>query len=128
MLEVDGRPGAAYEELRVFATDVVRLWPALRASTTESDLAMIYSYDNEFYQGLWQGPKTYESRVYRFYVGLKSLQRNVDLVSPDVDLFALSDGGSSGTRDGDRCTSSTNGRVCEARRHPRAGCEGRHAG
>jgi len=86
VLEVDGRPGAAYEELRVFATDVVRLWPALRASTTESDLAMIYSYDNEFYQGFWQGPKTYESRVYRFYVGLKSLQRNVDLVSPDVNL------------------------------------------
>jgi beta-galactosidase len=69
--------------------EFAELGPKLANATTTSDVAMLYDFTNEFAQGFWSvgtpGDR-YDSEASRFYVGLKSLQRNIDAVPLSADL------------------------------------------
>ena len=70
------------------------LGPRLANAKTNSDIALLYDFTNEFAQGFWSvGDRTdrYDAESSRFYAGLKSLQRNIDIVplSADLDKYKL---------------------------------------
>jgi beta-galactosidase len=69
--------------------EFAELGPRLANATTNSDVALLYDFTNEFAQGFWSvGERTdrYDAECSRFYAGLKSLQRNIDIVPLDADL------------------------------------------
>lgn len=69
--------------------EFAELGPKLANAKTNSDVAMLYDFTNEFAQGFWSvGERTdrYDAECSRFYAGLKSLQRNIDIVPLAADL------------------------------------------
>jgi beta-galactosidase len=63
-------------------SEFLRLFPKLKDATTESDIAMIYSYPNEWEQGIWKrNGLGYDDESERYYKALKTIGRNVDMVS-----------------------------------------------
>ena len=86
VLQMDGSFGPAEAQHRRVSEELKRLAPLLADATTESDVAMIYCYDNQWFQGFWSGPEGYDEESERFYKGLKSLARNIDVIPPHRDL------------------------------------------
>ena len=69
--------------------EFAELGPRLADAKTNSDVALLYDFTNEFAQGFWSvGDRTdrYDAESSRFYAGLKSLQRNIDIVPLSADL------------------------------------------
>ena len=69
--------------------EFAELGPKLAAAQTNSDVALLYDFTNEFAQGFWSvGERTdrYDAECSRFYAGLKSLQRNIDIVPLAADF------------------------------------------
>lgn len=69
--------------LQRIGLEFAQLGPKLANATTRSDVALLYDFTNEFAQGFWSvGDSTdrYDAECSRFYAGLKSLQRNIDIV------------------------------------------------
>ena len=65
------------------------LGPRLHGAVTRADVALLYDFTNEFAQGFWsvgQPTERYDGGASRSYAGLKSLQRNVDIVPLKADL------------------------------------------
>lgn len=65
------------------------LGPELANARTNADIALLYDFTNEFAQGFWSvGERTdrYDAECSRFYAGLKSLQRNIDIVPVAAEL------------------------------------------
>lgn len=91
MLEPDGSFGASAAVLRQTFAEITRLQPKLGHARTVSDIALIYSYENSWDQGfrIRQGPGVgagYDNVAQRYYIGVKSLKRNVDVVPDTLDL------------------------------------------
>lgn len=75
--------------LQRIGQEFAQLGPKLANATTHSDVAQIYDFTNEFAQGFWSvgdAKDRYDAEASRFYAGLKSLQRNIDIVPLNADL------------------------------------------
>jgi len=91
MLEPDGSFGISAPLLQKTMEEIGRLYPRLREARTVADHALIYSYENSWDQGyrLRSGPNVgmgYDNTATRYYTGLKSLKRNVDVIPETRDL------------------------------------------
>ena len=91
VLRLDGSAGPEAEESQRINADLARVAPELKAARTKSDLAMLFSYDNEWDQGFWAGnsfrsKSGYDGTFKRYYAGLKILHRNVDVLPPGKPL------------------------------------------
>jgi beta-galactosidase len=91
MLEPDGSFGASASVLRETFKEITELYPKLASARTVADLALIYSYDNSWDQGfrVREGSGVgagYDNVAARYYTGLKSLKRNVDVIPETRDL------------------------------------------
>ena len=67
--------------------EFARIGGELQNATTISDVAIIYSYQNQWDQGWWIGRKGYEGEVEAYYAGLKVLRRNIDMI-PEKASFS----------------------------------------
>ncbi len=85
-LQVDGSFGPGAQEIARTAHDFQKVASQLVGSRTDSDVAMIYCYENAWEQGFWCGPAGYDAEIARVYAGLRTLGRNVDVVPPGADL------------------------------------------
>jgi len=94
ILHVDGSFGPAEKIFRQMTREMKLVGKQLANATTESDLAMIYSYNNQWEQGFWNGKTAfeigtsltnegYDINFQRYYNGMKMLGRNVDVISPE---------------------------------------------
>jgi len=91
MLEPDGSPGASAAVLRQTSAEIGRLNPRLSKARTMADLALIYSYENSWDQGfrIREGAgvgRGYDNVAARYYTGMKSLKRNVDVIPATRDF------------------------------------------
>ena len=91
VLALDGSFGPEAPVYRQMNEEFSRVAPMLKNAKTESDLAMIFSYDNEWNQGFWEGGtfrarKQYDGNFKRYYAGMKSLHRNIDVLPPGSPL------------------------------------------
>jgi beta-galactosidase len=91
VLGLDGSYGPDAAEYRRMACEYSRIAPLLREAKTESDLAMLFSYDNEWDQGFWAGvsfrsTSGYDGAFKRYYAGMKALHRNIDVIPADKPL------------------------------------------
>lgn len=91
MLEPDGSYGASALSLRQTFAEITRLQPKLAAARTKADIALIYSYENSWDQGfrIREGNGVgadYDNVAQRYYTGVKSLKRNVDIIPETRDL------------------------------------------
>ncbi len=88
VLRLDGSFGPAEQQYRRMGKEFGRLGPMLAGAVTESDLAMIYSYDNQWAQGFWNksAHEGYDVSFQRYYDGVKALRRNIDIVPPSASL------------------------------------------
>lgn len=70
------------------ASEIAGLHPKLAGAITRADIAILYDYSNQWAQGFWTGTggKGYDNEAQRYYRGLKSLQRNIDVVPLTADL------------------------------------------
>ena len=91
VLNLDGSTGPEAEECRRLNDDFSRVAPELKGARTESDLALLFSYANEWDQGFWIGntfrnKSGYDGNCKRYYAGMKMLHRNVDVLPPGTSL------------------------------------------
>jgi beta-galactosidase len=85
----DGKLTPQGPALERIGREFAELGPKLSNATTTSDVALVYDFTNEFAQGFWSVGTPgdhYDSEASRFYSGLKSLQRNIDIVPLSADL------------------------------------------
>jgi beta-galactosidase len=85
----DGKINPAKPVFERLGKEFAELGPKLAEAVTTSDVALLYDFTNEFAQGFWSvGERTdrYDAEASRFYAGLKSLQRNIDIVPITADL------------------------------------------
>jgi beta-galactosidase len=69
--------------------EFAELGPKLANAATRADVALLYDFTNEFAQGFWSvGERTdrYDAEASRFYAGLKSMQRNIDIVPLSAEV------------------------------------------
>ncbi|HEX2950769.1 MAG TPA: beta-galactosidase [Armatimonadota bacterium] len=86
VLQLDGSFGPAYEQHRKIGQELAHLGPILAGAKTEADVAMLFSYYNQWAQGFWCGANGYDAEFDRYYRGMKALQRNIDVIPPDREL------------------------------------------
>ena len=86
VLNPDGSFGPAEPQHRRLAEILKRLGAELADTTIDADVALIFSYDNQWEQGFWSGPDGYDAEVERWYKGLKRFRRNIDVIPPAADL------------------------------------------
>lgn len=91
VLSLDGSFGPEVHEYRRMAEEFTKITPLLREAKTESDLAMLFSYDNQWDQGFWVGgtfrsQSGYDATCKRYYAGMKVLHRNIDVIPPGTPL------------------------------------------
>ncbi|HKB90956.1 MAG TPA: DUF4434 domain-containing protein, partial [Opitutaceae bacterium] len=91
VLQLDGSYGPSESQFQQMHSEFDQLGPLLANAVTDSDLGMIFSYDNQWDQGFWdgntfRGESGFDIEFQRFYNGLKRLRRNIDVVSPEAPL------------------------------------------
>jgi beta-galactosidase len=86
VLNPDGSFGPAESQHRRLAEILKRLGAELADTTIDADVALIFSYDNQWEQGFWSGPDGYDAEAERWYKGAKRLRRNIDVIPPAADL------------------------------------------
>ena len=85
----DGNINPAKPVFEQIGKEFAGLGPKLAQARTQSDIALLYDFTNEFAQGFWSvGDRTdrYDAESSRFYAGLKALQRNIDIVPLSADM------------------------------------------
>jgi len=58
----------------------------LQHAKTVSDVALIYSYRNQWDQGWWSGRKGFDDEAVAYYTGLKNLHVNIDAISENASF------------------------------------------
>ena len=81
ILNVDGSFGPAAEELKTLTSALAKV-PSITTARTQADVAILFSYADQWYQGFWGGETGYDSHAERWYIGLKALGRDIDVISP----------------------------------------------
>ena len=95
VLNIDGSYGPAEQQYRRMTKEFAQIGKEIAGATTESDIAMIYSYDNQWEQGFWRGKTAfeiatsltndgYDINFQRLYNGAKALGRNVDVIAANT--------------------------------------------
>lgn len=85
----DGKLTPAGPMLKRIGREFASIAPQLAEATTVADVGLLYDFTNQFAQGFWSvGERTdrYDAEASRVYAGLKSLQRNIDIVPLSADL------------------------------------------
>ncbi|MGB7266979.1 MAG: beta-galactosidase [Terracidiphilus sp.] len=85
----DGQINPAKPMLEQIAKEMARIGPHFANATTRSDIAIFYDYPNSWAQGsggVGDPHPRYGGEVHSFYVGLKVLQRNLDVVPLTAEL------------------------------------------
>lgn len=88
ILQLDGSFGPAYQQYVQMGEELARIGPELARAQTVSEVALLYSYENQWEQGFWCGENGYDSEAHRWYQGLKTLGHNIDVLPPSADLSA----------------------------------------
>jgi beta-galactosidase len=86
VLQMDGSFNPAEPVLRRICRELASVGPPFADATTESDVAMIYCFDNQWHQGFWSGTDDYEAEFERTYKGAKKIARNIDIIPLARDL------------------------------------------
>lgn len=83
ILNPDRTTGASYNDLKQACREISELSPYLQNSKIESEIGIVFCYDNEWNQGFWgsNSVRGYDENISLFYKGLKALKQNIDLVS-----------------------------------------------
>lgn len=74
---------------RRISEEFSRLGPRLAGARTDSDIALLYDFRNELAEGFGSlGPRNerYDGQIMQYYIGLKVLQRNIDVVPLSADF------------------------------------------
>ncbi len=69
--------------------EFARLGPRLAGAVTRSDIALLFNFSNQWAQGfgsVGRKGRSYDGEEGYYYNGFKVLQRNIDVVSMEVDL------------------------------------------
>jgi beta-galactosidase len=82
ILQIDGSDGPSVPQIKKMTSEFNRIQPELVNTKVESDIALMYCYDNQWIQGWWEG-KGYDTEAMNYYTGLKIIKRNIDVVSVD---------------------------------------------
>lgn len=85
----DGKINPDKPVLERICKEMARLGPRLGAATTTADIAILYSFPNEWAQGMGgigDPHPRYNAEAQSYYNGLKALQRNIDVVPVASDL------------------------------------------
>jgi beta-galactosidase len=75
--------------LQQIGREFADLSPRLASAITRSDVALLYSFDNEWSQGfgsIGRRGRPYNEEEGHYYNGFKALQRNIDIVPPSADI------------------------------------------
>ena len=90
ILQLDGSFSPGKNELQKLTGELERLYPILKDAKTISDIAVIYSYQNMWNEGVWQR-EGYDREMERYYKALKTLGRNIDAIteSSDFDRYKI---------------------------------------
>lgn len=87
ILQNDGTFGPAKEQYIRMKDEMAALYPKLKDAKTISDIALIYSYQNQWEQGFWQHDGMgYDAEAGRYYKALKEFGRNIDVIPETNDL------------------------------------------
>lgn len=91
ILEPDGSYGRTADQFRKMKSEMAKLGPVLAEAKTEADVALLYSYTNQWAQGSsWrERPNVtlpYDELCQRYYLCARALLRNVDVVPEEADL------------------------------------------
>lgn len=87
-LQPDGSFGPSRSELAKLGCELPVFAKALKGSKTVADVALLYNYDNQWVQGWWisNSREAYDNIACTYYNGLKSLKRNIDVISENHSL------------------------------------------
>ena len=75
--------------LEQIGKEFAALGPRLASATTRSEIAILYSFDNEWSQGIGsigKHPRPYNNEEGSYYDGLKVLGQNINVIPPSADL------------------------------------------
>lgn len=91
MLEPDRSYGYSTPVLQQTFQEIARIYPQLASARTEADIAIVYDYENSWDQGfrIREGNNIgagYDNVATRYYTGVKSLKRNVDVIPESRDF------------------------------------------
>jgi beta-galactosidase len=88
LLGHDGIAGRRYHEAAKFAQEFQRLAPALRGTSIQSKVAILYDYDSLWALEIQNGypGASYQDAIRRYYNALNRAGVNVDIVKPGDDL------------------------------------------
>ena len=87
ILQNDGSFGPAKEQYIRMKDEMTTLYPKLKDAKMISDIALIYSYQNQWEQGFWQwNGMGYDAEAERYYKALKEFGRNIDVIPETSDL------------------------------------------
>ncbi|NJK87015.1 MAG: hypothetical protein HC906_14595, partial [Bacteroidales bacterium] len=80
-LRIDGSFGSNKDVFIKMNNEFLQIYPKLREAKTVSDIAIVYSFANEWEQGVWRrNGIAYDDEATRYYIALKSLGRNIDVI------------------------------------------------
>jgi beta-galactosidase len=85
----DGKLTPQGPALERIGREFADLGPKLADAVTVAEVALLYDFTNEFAQGFWSVGTPgdhYDGETSRHYAGLKSLQRNIDVVPLTAEL------------------------------------------
>jgi len=85
IVEMDGAYGESYPQIKQLGKELPKLAQSLEGSRVESDMALLYSYENQWVQGWWV-KDGYDITANRYYSGMKIMKRNIDVISGEEDL------------------------------------------
>ncbi len=83
----DGSINPSRPVLAQISKEFARIAPRIADAVTQSDIAILFDFTNDWAQGIGSIGKTgrpYGSEVMHYYIGLKALQRNIDVVPLNV--------------------------------------------
>jgi beta-galactosidase len=87
VLQRDGSYGPAKDEYIKMSEEFNRIWPKIKGTKTVADVALLYSYQNQWEQGFWQrNGLGYDAEAERYYQTLKILGRNIDVIPETAQL------------------------------------------
>lgn len=85
----DGKINPDKSVLERICREMARLGPELAGATTTAEIAILYSFPNEWAQGMGgigDPHPTYNAEAQNYYNGLKALKRNIDVVPVGANL------------------------------------------
>ncbi len=87
ILQNDGSFGLSKEQYIRMKEEMAVLSPKLKDAKTISDIALVYSYQNQWEQGFWQRNQLgYDIEAERYYKALKEFGRNIDVIPETSEL------------------------------------------